>query len=411
MTVDEIHYDDCVVLCGPALQPFACRRFSCRDGRVERIEQLHPITGMEKPGPVIIPGLVNSHTHIGDSFLADGAASMTLEEGFFRPDGYKYRQLAQVDADQQYAAIRDSLGCMAGSGTVAHIDFREQGLHGTRLLRRAAEETGLDSIILGQIPELPFSEDQLRANAAPLSPDAEATFAALISEADGISESTINDLSDPAWRRLCELTESARKLRAIHCLENAGYRETSEAISGRGDLERALDVYQPHLVVHLTVADNREISLLARSGAVAVLNPRANAALGLPLPPIRDLLEAGVPLLLGTDNGLLNSPNLLPELDFTYRLAKSQYGNAIDPPPEKILAMATSNIRFLPGVCHPGYLEEGLPASFAVIDGSAPHLRWSRNLLASLLCRVTPADVAATFRQGRPLHQRAPIGP
>jgi cytosine/adenosine deaminase-related metal-dependent hydrolase len=117
-------------------------------------------------------------------------------------------------------------------------------------------------------------------------------------------------------------------------------------------------------------------------------------------------MDAGVPLLLGTDNGLLNSPNMLAELDFTYRIAKSQYANSIDPDPRAILAMATSNLRSLKLNGFPGYLEQGLPANCLVIDGTAPHLRHSRNLHASLLCRTSPADVLATFRQGRPLYQR-----
>ena len=66
-----------------------------------------------------------------------------------------------------------------------------------------------------------------------------------------------------------------------------------------------------------------------------MLNPRANANLGLPLPPVAKLLDAGVNLLLGTDNGLLNSPSLLAELDFTYKLAKSQYGDSIRPDPAR----------------------------------------------------------------------------
>lgn len=410
MPLTEFLFERSVVLCGPELQPFACRSFHCRDGKIESIKRIKPLQHLESPGPIIIPGLINSHTHMGDSFLADGAAAMTLEEGFFRPNGYKYRQLDAADPEVQYAAIRDSLACMAASGTVAHIDFREQGLPGTRLLRRASSETGVASIIMGQIPQLPFTDSQLNRNQSPLPAKALAAFQSLLEEADGLSESTINDLTDPAWRQLFQLTESKQRLRAIHCLENEGYRQKSQSISGRGDLERALDVFQPHIVVHLTVADTREINLLKDSGTVAVINPRANAALGLPLPPIRNLLEANVPLLLGTDNGLLNSPNLLPELDFTYRVAKSQYGNAIDPPPARILAMATSNIRFAFPHLHCGFLEEGLPATFTVIDGSAPTLRYSRNLLASLLCRITPAEVQATVLHGRLLHQQAPNG-
>jgi cytosine/adenosine deaminase-related metal-dependent hydrolase len=323
MQAASIDIRDCVVLFGPELEPFHCRRFLCEDGVIREIDKKEPVRELPEAMPVILPGLINGHTHMGDSFLPDGATGMTLEAGFFRPDGYKYRKLAEIEREAHVEAMTSALRTMAASGTVAHYDFREQGAEGARRLREASEATGVDAVILSQINEIPFSGDELAGNSVGLDEAAMDQYRELLTVADGISESTINDLTDPAWKWLKEETRKAGKLRAIHCLENAGYRETSIHISGRGDLERALDVFEPHLVVHLTVATEEEIALLAHSGAVAVLNPRANAALGLPLPPIRDLIEAGIPLLLGTDNGLLNSPNLFAELDFTYKVAKS----------------------------------------------------------------------------------------
>jgi len=411
MMREPFELENCIVLVGPELRPFACRRFVCEDGLITKIEREEERKSLEGGCPIVVPGMWNSHTHMGDSFIADGATDLTLEEGFFRPDGLKYRELETVDSEFQYAAVHAALEHMATTGTVGHIDFREQGTKGAKLLRKASGATGITSIILGQLAQLPFSGAELSANTGRPSKPVWEEIRAILRTADGVSESTINDLTDPTWRELLKLSEAEGKLRAIHCLENTTYREESLRITGRGDLERALDVFRPHLVIHLTVANEEEIALLKASGAVAVVNPRANAALGLPLPPLKALLEADVPLLLGTDNGLLNSPNLLPELDFTYRLAKSQYGNAVDPPPEKILAMATSNIRHVPGERFLGHLEEGLPGSFFVVDGHAGHLRYSRNLLAALLTRATPEDILWSFNRGRCLLARPTSSP
>ncbi|HEY9250131.1 MAG TPA: amidohydrolase, partial [Rariglobus sp.] len=94
---------------------------------------------------------------------------------------------------------------------------------------------------------------------------------------------------------------------------------------------------------------------------------------------------------------------LLAELDFTYKLAKSQFADALSPDPAAILKMATANIRPLLGGDHYGYLERGLPADFVVLDFNAPHLRATRHITASVLTRVTPAEVLATYRHGREL--------
>jgi 5-methylthioadenosine/S-adenosylhomocysteine deaminase len=402
---------DVVVLLGPGLEPWRCARFAWEGATIQAIDRLEPVLKLETGARVIIPGLYNSHTHMGDSCLPDGATGLTLEQGFFRPDGFKYRSLAAISREEHLPHVVRHLRYMARTGTVGHLDFREQGPAGSALLREAARITGIESVILGQFAGVPFDEETLAANSASLPEGARRELEAVLEVADGFSESTMNDLTDTAWREIRDCTGRLKKLRAIHCLENAGYRDVSLGRTGRGDLVRALDVYDPHLIVHMTVANPDEIALLAASGKSAAINPRANASLGLPMPPVRALMESGANLLLGTDNGMLNSPNLFAEMDFTYKLAKSQFGDAVRPDPLAILRMATSNIGALLGPSHPGYLESGLPATFAVLDFCRPHLQATRNIPASVVTRVTPEDVLATFRLGASLYASPAFSP
>jgi 5-methylthioadenosine/S-adenosylhomocysteine deaminase len=396
---------DVIVLLGPGLEPWRCSRFDWKGDSIAAIDRLGPALALENGARVVIPGLYNSHTHMGDSCMPDGATGLTLEQGFFRPDGFKYRSLARIARGDHLPHVVNHLRYMARTGTVGHIDFREQGPAGSELLREASRITGVESVILGQFAGVPFDDAALAANRAALPEAAARELEAILSASDGFSESTMNDLTDTAWGEIREATARRGKLRAIHCLENAGYRDASVARTGRGDLARAIDLYDPHLVVHMTVAEPAEIALLAASGKTAALNPRANANVGLPMPPVRALMESGANLLLGTDNGLLNSPNLFAELDFTYKLAKSQFGDAVRPDPLAILRMATSNIRAVLGSDHPGCLEAGLPATFVVLDFHQPHLRATRHIPASVVTRVTPEDVLATFRLGSPLYR------
>ncbi|MEB3231275.1 MAG: amidohydrolase family protein [Leptolyngbyaceae bacterium] len=394
---------DCVVFWGPELTPYRCDRFTTVGDTIQTISRCEPCNRLEQGTLVIIPGLINSHTHIGDACLPDGATGMTLEQGFFRPNGYKYRELAKQTETSHYPHIANHLRYMARTGTVCHIDFREQGKYGCELLRRASEETGVRSVILGQFDQVPLSQAEVEGNQATLGKKAIATLKAVLSVADGISESTMNNLPDPVWQQLYQLTQPLGKLRGIHCLENDGYRSDSLRLFGRGDLERALTLYHPHLVIHATVANDREIAMLSAWQANVVLNPRANSNLGLPFAPIAKLMGSNANLLLGTDNGLLNSPNLLAELDFTYKVAKSQFGDAVHPDPRRILQMATSNIQGVLDSDTVGYLAPGLPADFVVLNFYQPHLRASQHLAASVVSRVTPADVLATVRQGQGL--------
>jgi len=348
---------------------------------------------------------------MGDSCIPDGATGLTLEQGFFRPNGFKYRELAALTREEHLPHVVNHLRYMARTGTVGHIDFREQGPYGTELLREASRITGIDSVILGQFSGVPFDAEALSANNAGLPAESMSELEAILAVADGFSESTMNDLTDAAWGQIRSLTHKLGKLRAIHCLENDGYRDVSFERTGRGDLVRAIELYNPHLIVHMTVAAAAEIGLLARSGITAALNPRANANLGLPIPPIRALMESGANLVLGTDNGLLNSPSMLAELDFTYKMAKSQYGDALRPDPLAILRMATSNVAAVLGKDRSGSLEKGQPATFVVLDFHKPHLRSTRHIPASVVTRVTPEDVLGTYRMGNPLYKSADLNP
>jgi len=66
-----------------------------------------------------------------------------------------------------------------------------------------------------------------------------------------------------------------------------------------------------HLAVHCVDLDPEDVAALAASGATVVLCPRSNLHIGGRLPSLPALLEAGVPLAVGTDSRA-SSPSLAP---------------------------------------------------------------------------------------------------
>jgi len=396
--------ENVLVWSGDQMMPTPCRRLVW-DG--EGIWSLESAPKLESPELGVLPGFVNAHTHIGDAFLPEAAVTRTLEEAFFRPDGFKYRMLQTISQSEHIDRMVEFHRGMAASGTVAHLDFREQGVEGARRLREASNRSGVASVILNQFEDPPQQTSELENQELPLSDAAKAELREMLAVADGFSESTMNDLTDAAWGDILTITRETGKARAVHCLECEAYRDTSVARTGRGDLVRALELLEPDLVVHLTVANDEEIHALASSGVPAVINVRANAALGLPMPPVYKLMQAGVPLLIGTDNGILNGPDLFRELDAVYRLACSQAGENRRPDPSEILKMVTSNLSHTRwGKEFPGDLREEMPATFTVVDLTAPHFQRSSELTATLLTRASPADVVMTVSHGKVLYSR-----
>ena len=106
--------------------------------------------------------------------------------------------------------------------------------------------------------------------------------------------------------------------------------------------------------------------------------------------------------MLGTDNVMLNQPNMLAEMDFAYRLCKSQSGDqACDP--KEILRMATT-INSYPTI-YGKNMEGGIyingPADFIMLDFSATHLVRTKNLIATIVLRLDPRQILATLHHGR----------
>jgi cytosine/adenosine deaminase-related metal-dependent hydrolase len=220
---------------------------------------------------VLIPAFVNGHTHIGDSCLADGATGLTLEQGFFRPNGFKYIELAKHSNEQLVDAMRDTMNYMLSTGTIMHWDFREQGIHGLHLIREAEKQVcGMKSIVLSQFDRIPFEEKDLDKN-EDLPDEWKFELENLWNsnnndnDADGFSESTMNDLTDRSWISIRDISyKYNNKLRSIHCLENDTYRNISMTrTNGRqSDLQRAFELYDPDIIVHLTEAIQSDIDVI-----------------------------------------------------------------------------------------------------------------------------------------------------
>ncbi len=119
---------------------------------------------------------------------------------------------------------------------------------------------------------------------------------------------SIHLAEDPAERELCAHAAGA----FARMLVLFGHRLDDLRPSARSAVALVAPHLAPHhLAVHCVDVDGEDIALLARSGATVVLCPRSNRFIGGRLAPLPALLEAGIPLAIGTDS-LASSPSLSP---------------------------------------------------------------------------------------------------
>jgi len=243
---------------------------------------------------VVVPGPVNAHTHLADGFL-EPPQDLTLDE-LVGPGGFKARELSGASDDVLRESLAEGLSEALSLGSTVVADFREGGVSGVELLGEASRSVaGPEVLALGR-PEGCSAEECL-------------------SVADGVGLSGVNDHD---WNHLSSAADAARdagKLVAVHAGESVKGQEVSLRETGRGEVERALEL-EPDILIHVTNPVEGELDLVEEAGVPVVLCPRSNVRTGVGFPPVEEMLEREVPLLLGTDNAMLVEPSVLGEAEF-----------------------------------------------------------------------------------------------
>ncbi len=236
-------------------------------------------------GGVVAPAFTNAHIHLGDAVAPDLGAYEPLLKRIGK-DGLKFRVLEEKKGELK-AAMESSLNEMFWSGTTCFCDFREGGSKGVSQLRSAVKDQ--KAIILGR-------------------PDGDEKPEDVLSHADGMGISGMADYDEDELKTMADSAKKSGKLLGIH----AGELED--------DVKRALEL-KPDFIVHATNASADAIQACADSHTPIVLCARANAMSAVGLPPMEEIFSKTT-VALGTDNVMVNPPNMLREAEFVYKVMR-----------------------------------------------------------------------------------------
>ena len=154
--------------------------------------------------------------------------------------------------------------------------------------------------------------------------------------------------------------------------------------------------------VHLRAAD---ITLLAEHGAAVVHCPASNLKLASGVCPVARLLQAGVPVAIGTDGAAANNTlDMFRETTLAALLAKGTSGDAASLAAGDALHMATlGGARALGLNEHIGSIEVGKCADLVTVDLSAPRHQPLHDVVSQLVYTGCGADVRDVWVDGRQL--------
>jgi cytosine/adenosine deaminase-related metal-dependent hydrolase len=153
---------------------------------------------------------------------------------------------------------------------------------------------------------------------------------------------------------------------------------------------------KPDILVHMTHASGDEMSLAAGKAGIVVC-PRANGVLGAGLPRVAEMLKCGCLVAIGTDNVMLNSPDMFRELDYLWKASHAQ-GDFIEP--RELVKMATANAAKILGL-DSGWIAPGRAADLIFIDKRHADLYPVHDPYAAIVHRASKDAVRAVMAGGR----------
>jgi len=343
---------------------------------------------------LLIPGLINSHTHIGDSIAKDIALDRDPDSKINPIFGIKQKILRETEPKKLIHFMRNTVKSMLKKGTTTFVDFREGGLDGVLLMQKVLSNTPIRSIILGRI-EYYQSKDQIKRN-TPIPQSYQNQIDQLLKNCDGIGISGSNENSDSSLKQFSEI----KKIRAIHCAETKQSYLKSKQITRKTEPRRSM-LLKPDFLVHMTYASKSDLSIASKKTRGIVVCPRANASLAEGIPNVVQMMEMNCNITIGTDNVMINSPDLFREMDFLWKVTMGVHQKRIEP--KNILKMVTINAGKLLGK-KIGCIKEGYLADAVFIKKNDLDLDPLRNPHASIVHRANENSIQAVMIGGNIVH-------
>jgi len=356
---------------------------------------------LDAGGCVVMPGLVNAHTHLPMSLfrgLADDLPLMVwLNEHMFPAEAAHIRP--------ETAWLGSLLSCaeLLLSGVTCCCDgyFHETDV------ARAVSESGLRGVLAQGVIDYP----------APGVPDP----ATNVDQALRYVEAWKNRDSRIVPSIFCHspYTCSADTLKKakqaarvqgvlfqIHVAETEGEKnmiQCSGGLSPVAYLESLGVLDDKTLLIHAVAVDRHDLEIIQKSKASVVHVPESNMKLASGVSPVPDMLALGIPVALGTDGSASNNDlDMFGEMGSAARLHKVIRKDPTVMDAKTVLRMATcEGARALGLGDVTGSLEPGKKADLIVVDMRKPHLTPMYNPQSHLVYSAKGSDVRDVMVDGR----------
>ena len=356
----------------------------------------------ERPNHVLLPGLVNAHTHAGMSLLRGFADNLGFEQWLktrIWPAESRWIS-AEFVADGTRLAIAE----MLRGGVTCFSDM----YYYPEVVGEVALECGIRAVLGMIVLEFPTPwasepEEYIRQG---LAVHDRYKREALITTT--FAPHAPYSVSSSTLKRVRQLADELEVAVHTHLHETAVEVAQAVAATGQRPLARLqeLGLVTPALIgVHATQLSAQEIDLLAEAGVSIVHCPRSNLKLASGACPVAALLRAGVNVALGTDSAASNNRlDVWSELQIAALFGNFVAADATAVPPSTAIELATINgARALNLGDEIGSLRPGKSADVICVDLSELALRPVLDPLSQLVYSAARHNVTDVWVAGEHL--------
>ena len=363
--------------------------------------QYEPGTSLDLSGTMLMPGLVNGHTHLPMTLFRGFADDMPLMEWL-----EEHIWPVEFQLTDELLTIGAKLGCAEFVRTGC-TSFLNSYMH-EHVTGEIVSQAGL-RVVLGEgffsfpSPLFPTAEEcwqtirelSQRYSDNPCIRTAVTPHAAFTVTPDELVASfELATELDVIWQ--IHLAESETET-AI-CLDRYGKRpiellHAHGLLTGRTTLHHCVDI------------TDEEIEILADTGVNVVHNPASNLKLCSGISPVQKMLDAGVIVGLGTDGASSNNQlNMFRDMALAALIGKVRHEDASAVSAQSALDMATRGSARCLGWPELGRIEVGCPADMIALDLSTPNLMPAYNYISHAVYGATGMEVCMTMVGGKILY-------
>jgi len=295
----------------------------------------------ERPEHVLIPGLINAHTHAAMCLFRGFADDLPLERWLSDRIWPAEMRLVTPDfiADGTTLAVAEML--QGGTTCFADMYFYPD------VVAEVAATTGMRAAVGMIVLEFPTPWAETPAEYISKGLAVHDTYRNHPLVSTTFAPHAPYTVGDESLRRVRQLADELDVPIHMHVHETAREIADAQSASGRRPMARldALGLLTPALMaVHATHLEDAEIAQLVRGGCSVVHCPRSNLKLASGACPTATLIDAGVNVALGTDGAASNNRlDMWSEMEFAALFGKHVAGNPESLPAATVLRMATVN--------------------------------------------------------------------